>query len=67
VGLLRRGSLRKRRGRGIPDTPRAFGWNVVPRTWLRDGPLGREWCSSGRMSIEQDDAVRFGLDRRRAR
>jgi uncharacterized repeat protein (TIGR03843 family) len=19
----------------------AFGWNVVPRTWLRDGPLGR--------------------------
>jgi uncharacterized repeat protein (TIGR03843 family) len=19
----------------------AFGWNIVPRTWLRDGPLGR--------------------------
>ena len=26
----------------------SFGWNVVPRTWLRDGPLGPEWCNCGR-------------------
>ena len=26
----------------------AFGWNVVPRTWLRDGPMGPEWHNSGR-------------------
>jgi uncharacterized repeat protein (TIGR03843 family) len=28
----------------------AFGWNVVPRTWLRDGPLGigmaQLWCEA---------------------
>jgi len=27
----------------------AFGWNVVPRTWLRDGPLG-----SGMVQLWQD-------------
>jgi uncharacterized repeat protein (TIGR03843 family) len=36
----------------------AFGWNVVPRTWLRDGPLG-----AGMVQLWQDvDPSQSGVD-----
>lgn len=35
----------------------AFGWNVVPRTWLRDGPLGRGMVQLWQESDPEHDAV----------
>jgi uncharacterized repeat protein (TIGR03843 family) len=35
----------------------SFGWNVVPRTWLRDGPLGRGMVQLWQDVDPQQDAV----------
>jgi uncharacterized repeat protein (TIGR03843 family) len=35
----------------------SFGWNVVPRTWLRDGPLGRGMVQLWREPDPTQDAV----------
>jgi uncharacterized repeat protein (TIGR03843 family) len=35
----------------------SFGWNVVPRTWLRDGPLGRGMVQLWQDSDPEQDAV----------
>jgi len=35
----------------------AFGWNVVPRTWLRDGPLGRGMVQLWQDIDPEQDAV----------
>ncbi|TFC06341.1 SCO1664 family protein [Cryobacterium mannosilyticum] len=34
-----------------------FGWNVVPRTWLRDGPMGRGMVQLWQESDPEQDAV----------
>ncbi len=35
----------------------AFGWNVVPRTWLRDGPLGEGMVQLWQESDEEQETV----------
>ncbi len=35
----------------------SFGWNVVPRTWLRDGPFGRGMVQLWREPDPEQDAV----------
>jgi uncharacterized repeat protein (TIGR03843 family) len=35
----------------------SFGWNVVPRTWLRDGPLGRGMVQLWREPDPEQSAV----------
>jgi uncharacterized repeat protein (TIGR03843 family) len=35
----------------------AFGWNVVPRTWLREGPMGRGMVQLWQDSDPEQDAV----------
>ena len=35
----------------------AFGWNVVPRTWLRDGPLGPGMVQLWQQPDPEQDAV----------
>jgi uncharacterized repeat protein (TIGR03843 family) len=35
----------------------AFGWNIVPRTWLRDGPLGVGMVQLWREPDPTQDAV----------
>ncbi len=35
----------------------SFGWNIVPRTWLRDGPLGRGMVQLWQDADPDQDAV----------
>ena len=35
----------------------AFGWNVVPRTWLREGPMGRGMVQLWQDADPEQDAV----------